>query len=147
LLEPPTKQEKASEGRRTNVICDQCNKSRHSKECCHWNLENSNNKLKDKKEVAMNGILAQTNGGIKNKSSNKGGHEKANKSNSIIYCCFISNFVEHKIYNCLHKDVAQVMFKKKVVAAIPKKENVAINMVLVVITCNHVLKNVVFKEK
>jgi hypothetical protein len=118
------------------VICDQCNKSRHSKERCLWNLENSNNKLKDKKKVAMNGILAQTSGGIRNKSGNKGGHKKANKSGSIIYCCFICNYVEHKIYNCLHKDVAQVMFKKKVVTTTPKKENVAINMVLVVITYN-----------
>jgi hypothetical protein len=44
----------------------------------------------------MNRILAQTNGGIRNKSGNKGGHKKANKSGSTIYCCFIYNFVEHK---------------------------------------------------
>jgi len=41
------------------VICGQCNKPRHSKECCHWNLNNPNNKLKDKKEVVVNGVLAQ----------------------------------------------------------------------------------------
>jgi hypothetical protein len=35
LLEPPTKQKKASKGRRTNVIYNQCNKPRHSKEHCH----------------------------------------------------------------------------------------------------------------
>jgi hypothetical protein len=35
LLEPPTKQEKASKGRWTNVIYNQCNKLGHSKECCH----------------------------------------------------------------------------------------------------------------
>ncbi len=95
----------------------------------------------------MNGVLAQTSGGIRNKSDNKGGHEKANKFGSIIYCCFICNSIEHKIYNCPHKDVAQVMFRKKVVTATPKKENVVVNMVLVVITCNQVLKNAVFKEK
>jgi hypothetical protein len=32
-----------------------------------------NNKLKDKNEVTTNGILAQTNGGIENKSDNKKG--------------------------------------------------------------------------
>jgi hypothetical protein len=30
LLEPPIKQEKNSKGRRTNVICGQCNKPKHS---------------------------------------------------------------------------------------------------------------------
>ncbi len=59
LLEPPTKQKKASKGKRIDVICGQCNKPRHSKECCHWNLNNPNNKLKDKKEVVVNGVLAQ----------------------------------------------------------------------------------------
>jgi hypothetical protein len=58
LLEPPTKQEKNNEGRRIDVICGQCNKLGHSKEHCHWNPNNSNNKLKDKKEVVMNGVLA-----------------------------------------------------------------------------------------
>jgi hypothetical protein len=44
-----------------------------------------NNKLKDKKEVVMNGVSTQINGGIGNKSSNKRGHGEANKSGSIIY--------------------------------------------------------------
>jgi hypothetical protein len=35
LLEPPTKQKKVSEGRRTYVIYDQCNKLGDSKKCCH----------------------------------------------------------------------------------------------------------------
>jgi len=39
------------------------------------------------------------------------------------------------------------MFKEKVVAATPKKENVAINMVLQVTTCSSIPKNVIFKEK
>jgi hypothetical protein len=59
LLEPLTKQEKTSRRRKICVICGQCNKLGHSKEHCHWNPNNPNNKLKDKKEVAMNGVLAQ----------------------------------------------------------------------------------------
>jgi hypothetical protein len=39
------------------------------------------------------------------------------------------------------------MFTKKVMAAIPKKEDVVINMVLVVMTHSQILENVVFKEK
>jgi hypothetical protein len=62
LLEPPIKQEKANKGRGIDVICDQCNKSRHSKECCHWNLNNPNNKLKDKKKVVVNGVSTQLSG-------------------------------------------------------------------------------------
>jgi hypothetical protein len=63
-----------------------------------------NNKLKDKKEVVVNGILTQTSGGIINKSGNKRGCGEANKFDSIIYQCFIYNSIEHKIYNCPHKD-------------------------------------------
>jgi hypothetical protein len=48
LVKPPTKQEKVNKGRRTYVIYSQCNKLKHSKEHCHWNLHNPNNKLKDK---------------------------------------------------------------------------------------------------
>ncbi len=76
-------------------------------------MDNLNNKLKDKKEVAMNGVLAQINGGTRNKFGNKGGQGNANKFGSIVYCCFICNFIEHKIYNYPHKDVAQAMFKEK----------------------------------
>jgi hypothetical protein len=85
--------------------------------------------VKKKKEVTMNGILAQPSG-TWNKFDNKGGHRKANKSSSIIYYCFICNFIEHKIYDYLHKDITQVMFKEKGVVVAPKKDNVAINMVL-----------------
>jgi hypothetical protein len=35
LLEPPTKEEKVSEGRRTYVIYGQCNIQGYSKEHCH----------------------------------------------------------------------------------------------------------------
>lgn len=82
LLEPPTKHKKLSDRRRTYVIYSQCNKQGHYKECCHWNLHNPNNKLKDKKEV-VNGISAQP-GGIRIKFDNKEGYKKTNKSGSII---------------------------------------------------------------
>jgi hypothetical protein len=48
LLESPTKQEKASKGRQINLIYNQCNKSRHSKERCHWNLDNQTTNLRIK---------------------------------------------------------------------------------------------------
>ncbi len=85
------------------------------------NSNHLNNKLKDKNEVTTNGILAQTNGGIENKSDNKKGWGKKNKFGSIIYQCFIYNSIEHKIYNCFHKDGAQTMFAKKVVAYLRNK--------------------------
>ncbi len=62
LLEPLTKHEKTNEGRKIDVICGQCNKLGHSKEHCHWNPNNLNNKLKDKKEVTTNGVSAQLGG-------------------------------------------------------------------------------------
>jgi hypothetical protein len=51
----------------------------------------------------MNGVTTQTSGGTRNKFDNKWGHGEANKSGSIIYQCFICNFVEQKIYNYPHK--------------------------------------------
>jgi hypothetical protein len=129
------------------VICGQCNKLGHSKEHCHSNSNNPNNKLKDKKEVAMNGVSAQIDGGTRNKSNNKGGRIEGNKSRSIIYRCFICNSIEHKIYNCFHKDTTQAKFKEKAIAIAPKKEDVVVNMVLIITTHNQIPKNVVFEEK
>jgi hypothetical protein len=88
LLRPPIKHNKASERRQTYVIYGYCNKSRHSKVCCDLNLNNSNNKLKDKNEVTINGILVQIGGGVGNESGNERGHGKTNKFGSIIYRCF-----------------------------------------------------------
>jgi hypothetical protein len=135
LLEPPTKKEKASDERGTYVICGQCNKPRHSKERCHWNLDNPNNKLKDKQKIIVNGILAQPSG-IRTKLHNKRGHGETNKSNSIIYLYFICNSIEHKIYDCLYKDAAHAMFKEKATTITPKKDDVAVNMVLAITTRN-----------
>ncbi len=98
---------------------------RHSKEHCHWNLNNPNNKLKDKKNVVVNGILAQ-HGGIGNKSGNKGSHKEANKSSSIIYRYIIYNSIEHKIYDFPHKDVIQAMFREKATTTTLEKDDVAI---------------------
>jgi hypothetical protein len=38
-------------------MCGFYHKPRHLKECCHWNLENLNNKLKDKKKVSVNELF------------------------------------------------------------------------------------------
>jgi hypothetical protein len=40
LLEPPTKQKKANEGKKTYVIYNQCNKPKHFDEGCHQNPNN-----------------------------------------------------------------------------------------------------------
>jgi hypothetical protein len=40
-----------------------------------------------------------------------------------------------------------MMFREKVTMATPKKENVVVNMVLVVTTHNQIPKNVIFKDK
>jgi hypothetical protein len=129
------------------MIYNECNIRRHSKEHFHWSQDNSNNKLKDTNEVAINGILAQINGGTRNKFGNKGGRREAIKSNSIVYRCFICNSVEHKIYHHLHKDIIQVMFKEKAIMAPPKKKDFVVNMILAITTHNQIPENVVFKEK
>ncbi len=45
----------------------------------------------------MNGVATQTNGGTRNKYDNKRGCGEANKFGSIIYRCFICNFIEHNL--------------------------------------------------
>jgi hypothetical protein len=59
----------------------------------------------------------------------------------------VSSIIENKIYDYPHKDIIQAMFKEKVVATAPKKNDVAINMVLAITTRSQILKKVVFKEK
>jgi len=103
MLEPLTKHEKVSKGKQIDAICAQCNKQAHSKERSHWNPNNPKNKLKDRKEVTMNGVLAQIGGGTRNKFDNKGHHGDGKKIDSIIYCYFNYNYVEHKIYDYPHK--------------------------------------------
>ncbi len=102
----------------------QCNKLKYSKECCHWNSNNPNNKFKNKKR-GNNEWNFNTNGGsTTNKSDNKGSCGKVNKCGSIIYCYFICNFVEHKIYDYPHKDATQAMFREKAGMVTPKQDNV-----------------------
>lgn len=115
------------------MIYGQCNKSRHSKERCHWNPDNPDNKLKDKKEAVVNGVLAQL-GGTGTKSNNKGGRKEAKKFGSIIYRYFIYNSIEQKNYGCFYKDATYAMFKEKAAMATPKKDNVVVNMVLAINT-------------
>jgi hypothetical protein len=57
LLEPLKKPKKALDNMQTERMCEFYHKPRHLKEHCHWNLENPNNKLKDKKKVLMNEIF------------------------------------------------------------------------------------------
>ncbi len=61
---------------------------------------------------------------------------ETNKCGSIIYHCFICNSIQHKIYDYFHKDIAQAMFKEKAAMIAPKKDDVIIDMVLVVTTCS-----------
>jgi hypothetical protein len=51
LLEPLTRQKVSHtiKSRKIDVICVQCKKLGHVKEKCHWNLDNSNKNLKEKK--------------------------------------------------------------------------------------------------
>jgi hypothetical protein len=49
LLEPLTKQEKASKGRQTDLIYSQCDKLGHSKQRCCWNLDNQTKNLRIKR--------------------------------------------------------------------------------------------------
>ncbi len=104
----------------------------------------------------MNGVSTLIGGCIINKSGTKGGHGEANKSNSIIYWCIIYNYIEHKIYDYLHKDVIHVMFTKKATMMLGglkglrfRKEDVTINMVLAINTYNQIPENIVvlLKEK
>jgi hypothetical protein len=56
ILEPPIKLKKTNDGKQIDMICGQCNKLGHLQQRCQWNLENLNNKLKDKKMFLMNEI-------------------------------------------------------------------------------------------
>ncbi len=125
LLRPLIKHKKASEGKQTYVIYGSCNKLKHSKECCDLNLNNSNNKLNDKNEVTMNGILAQTGGGVGNKSDNERGHGKTNKFGCIIYRCFTTIplniksttiLIRMQFKQCLQKKQWQLYPRKKMLS-------------------------------
>ncbi len=65
-------------------------------------------------------------------SGNHGKQGNQNQGSSPIYRCFICNSLEHKIYDCPHKLVAQEMFQNKVSHVEPKKDEVVVNMVLTI---------------
>jgi hypothetical protein len=49
---------------------------------------------------------------------------EVNKSGSNNYHCFIYNSIKRKIYDYLHKDIIQTMFKENATTITPKKEDV-----------------------
>jgi len=56
LLKALQKPKKALDNTRIEKMCSFYHKPWHLKECCHWNVKNPNNKLKDKKEILVNKI-------------------------------------------------------------------------------------------
>ncbi len=70
LLEPSKKLKKALDNIQIEKMCGFYHKPGHLKELCHWNLENLNNKLKDKKEVLVNIVCSHVGKGM------NGNHEK-----------------------------------------------------------------------
>ncbi len=77
-------------------------------------------------------------------TKNKG--TKTNK-NSFVYCCFICNSLKHNIYDYIHKSMAWKMFRDKASHAKLKKDETAINMVLIVTTKSQNLKLVLSQAK
>ncbi len=73
---------------------------------------------------------------------------KNNKTNNytIQYSCVICGGLDHKIFNCLHWQTTLEMFKNKKANFESKKENVVVNMVLVVTTRSQVFEVDTFKE-
>jgi hypothetical protein len=65
----------------------------------------------------------------------------------LVYRRFICNSLEHKIYDCPHRSVAQEMFRKKVSHVEPKKDEAIINLVLVVETRSQNPRLVLYQKK
>jgi hypothetical protein len=63
------------------------------------------------------------------------------------YSYFICNGLDHKIFDYLHQQVALEMFKNKKANFEVKKKNVAVNMVLAIMTKSQAFKVDAFKEK
>jgi hypothetical protein len=51
LLEPPPKLKKIIDSKKSELGCGYCKKLGHTKERCHWNPKNPNNRLKEENEV------------------------------------------------------------------------------------------------
>ncbi len=86
--------------------CGYFHKISHLKDHCHWNLQNPNNKLKEK-EVLVKKMSTQSNRGIESQYSKQGNQNQGGNTSPTIYWCFICNLVEHKIYDCPHKSGAK----------------------------------------
>jgi hypothetical protein len=100
--------------------------------------------LKEKNEVHVNEVFAQL--------KIIGNPYKGNRNNKINntatqYSCFICGGPNHKISDHSHQQATLEMFKNKKTNFASKKENVVVNMVLVVTTRNQVPKANAFKEK
>jgi hypothetical protein len=57
LLEPPKKLKKTPDNTQIKKMCNFYHKLGHLKEHCHWNPENPNNILKEKKEASVNEVF------------------------------------------------------------------------------------------
>jgi hypothetical protein len=75
LLKLPKKPENALDNIWIKKMCGLYHKLRHLKERYHWNPQNFNNKLKDKKEVSVNEVSHQVS------RSTNGNHEKQQNRN------------------------------------------------------------------
>jgi hypothetical protein len=76
----------------------------------------------------------------------KGNYNNKTGNTTTQYSCFICGALDHKIFDCSHQWAALEMLKNKANFK-PKKENVAINMVLVKTTRSQVSEADAFKEK
>ncbi len=94
MLDSPTKLEKTQGNTRNEKMCSFYYKPMYLKECGHWNSMNPNKNLKDKKEVLVNDVCPQIARGMGDNHNKQGNR---NQGGSIVYCCFICNFVEHNI--------------------------------------------------
>jgi hypothetical protein len=110
LLEP-SKLDRNNDGKWIDLVCSQCKKQGHNKECYHWNLENLNNPLNQKKEALVNEMVAQTIKGIKIQVGKGSNWTNRNK---IVYQCYICTSPNHRIDDYPHRQATMEMFKRKV---------------------------------
>lgn len=76
----------------------------------------------------------------------KGNWNNKTGNTTTQYSYFICGGLDHRSFYCLHQQATLEMLKNKANFE-PKKENVAVNMVLVVITRSQVSEANAFKEK
>jgi hypothetical protein len=64
--------------------CGYFHKISHLKDHCHWNLQNPNNKLKEK-EVLVKKMSTQSNRGIESQYSKQGNQNQGGNTSPTIY--------------------------------------------------------------